>query len=320
MGATVKRLNVASIAAAGAAVAMLSACSGTPQNGSVALPQTSADAAVRKAPRPEPLTNGSLLYVSDYSKDSIEMLQRVQQRWTNVGAIKESVLDPLRAWVDTNHNLYVANGMGPVTEYDSSGKLIFEYDDAGSGRGVTTDRQGNVFVAGVDVAEYPQGVNSAFPCEMPNSEPNAIALDQKGDVFVSAFQHNGTGKIVEYVGGLVSSRCSATRLPIKFATVAAGIAVDKQGNLLATDPDRFGGEIDVIAPPYTSITRKIATGGPWPVSVSLNKANSRLYVSDSSLYVVKVINYSTGGILTTLGAAEGLTQPTSAVDGNNYVP
>ena len=314
-----KILTVAFTAVAGAAIVLLSACSGAPQGG-VGLPQTSAGDAMRQAPRPIPRANASFFYVADYSKDSIEILQRVQQRWTNVGAIKESVLDPLGVWVDKSQNLYVANGMGPVTEYDSSGKLIFEYDDAGSGKSVTTDKHGNVYVAGVDVSEYPQGVDSAFSCEMPNAEPRAIAVDQDGDVFVSAFQHDATGKIVEYVGGLVNSRCTATRLPIKFSTVALGIAVDKQGNLLATDPDRFGGTIDVIAPPYTSITRKISAGGPWPASVSLNKANTRLYVGDSSLNVVHVLNYSTEAILTTLGSAEGLTQPTAAVDGNNFVP
>ncbi|MGB8519844.1 MAG: hypothetical protein WCD38_06725 [Candidatus Tumulicola sp.] len=313
------RFTVASIAAASAAVAILTACSGGPQSGSTGLPQTTAGAAAR-VPRPEPQATGSFLYVADYSKGSIEILQRVHQRWLNAGAIKESVLEPRDAWVDKSHNLYVANGLGPVTEYDSSGKLIFGYESAGSGKAVTTDNHGNVFVVGVDVNEYPQGIDNAFSCEMPNAEPVAIAVDKDGNVFVGAFLGNGRGKIVEYVGGLVNSKCDSTRLPIPFSSAPHGIAIDKEGNLLATDPDRGVGDIDVIAPPYTSITRTISTGGPWPVSVSLNKANTRMYVSDSSLNMVHVMTYPAGAILTSLGPTEGLTQPDAAVDGNNFVP
>lgn len=314
-------LTVASIAASSVAVVMLSACSGAPQSGAVGLPQASADAAPKQAPRPVPHANASFLYVADYAKDSIEILQRVQQRWTNVGAIKEKVLDPIDVWVDKTQNLYVANGMGPVTEYDSSGKLIFEYDEAGSAKNVTTDKRGNVFVVGVDVSEYPQGVNDAFSCEIPNSIPRAIAVDKAGDVFVTTMQHDASGKILEYVGGFASSKCAATRLQIKFATAAGGIAVDNQGNLLVTDPDRRrGGNIEVIAPPYTSVTRTIGSGGFWPVDVSVNKANTRMYVTDSVSNKVYVLNYSTGAVLTALGSEVGLTQPEAAVDGNNFVP
>ncbi len=315
-----KILTVASIAAAGAAIVMLAACSGASQNGAVGLPQTSADAGARNAPRPEPLASGSFLYVADYSKDSIEILQRLHQRWTNVGAIKESVLDPLNVWVDRSQNLYVANGLGPVTEYDSSGKLIFEYDDAGSAKGVTTDKSGNVYVAGVDVSEYPQGVDNAFSCEMPNASPRSVAVDKDGDVFVAAFLGTGRGKIVEYVHGLYDSGCRATRLPIKFSTVPSGIAFDKEGNLLATDPAKGIGDVDVIAPPYASITRKLSAGVPFPRTVTINKANTRIYVSDSSVNVVQVLSYPAGAKLATLGSGENLTEPVSAVDSANYVP
>ncbi|MGA8535302.1 MAG: hypothetical protein WB615_14440 [Candidatus Tumulicola sp.] len=320
IGDTVRILTVASTAAASVAIAMLSACSGAPQNGSAGLPQTSTDGATRKAPRPVPLATESFLYVADYSKDSIEILQRVHQRWINVGAIKESVLDPLSVWVDRGQNLYVANGQGPVNEYDSSGKLIFEYESAGSAKGVTTDKSGNVYVAGVDVSEYPQGVDDAFSCEMPNAEPRSVAVDKDGDVFVGAFLHNGRGKIVEYVHGLIDSKCRATRLPINFGSVPDGIAFDKEGNLLATDPDKSVGDIDVIAPPYTSITQKINARVPWPVSVTLNKANTRVYVSDSSSDVVQVLSYPAGANVATLGSKENLTEPLSAVDSANYVP
>jgi DNA-binding beta-propeller fold protein YncE len=198
--------------------------------------------------------------------------------------------------------------------------LIFEYDFAGSGKAVTTDKAGNVYVAGVDVSEYPQGVNSAFSCEVPNAAPRSIAVDKDGDVFVGAFLSNARGKIVEYVHGLADSQCSATRLPIKFSSVPAGIAFDKNGNLLVTDPQSGGGDIDVIAPPYTSITGRINSRGPWPLAVALNRANTRLYVTDSSLNVVQVLSYPSGAPLTTLDDAQDLAQPTSAVDSANFVP
>jgi DNA-binding beta-propeller fold protein YncE len=315
----VRLLTVAFTAVAGAAIVLLSACSGASESNSGGLPQTSTDVA-RKAPRPVPLATGSFLYVADYSKDSIEILQRLHQRFTNVGQIKESVLDPLGVWVDRSQNLYVANGLGPVSEYDSSGKLIFEYESAGSGKNVTADKSGNVYVAGVDVNEYPQGIDTAFSCEMPNAAPRSVAVDKDGDVFVGASQHDAKGKIVEYVHGLVDSKCKPTRLPINFSSVPSGIAFDKEGNLLATDPDKGVGDIDVIAPPYTSITRKISARGPWPVSVTINKINTRIYVADSFLDVVHVLSYPAGASVATLGSDQNLSQPVSAVDRNNYVP
>jgi hypothetical protein len=320
IGDIVRILTVASTMTAAAAIVVLSACSSASQSSVAGLPQTSNYASTRAVSRTVPLATGSFLYVADYSKNSIEILQRMKREWTNVGAIKDGVLEPLSVWIDRRQNLYVANSLGPVNEYDSSGKLIFAYESAGSARGVTTDKSGNVYTAGVDVSEYPQGEDNALSCELPDIEPVSVAVDKDGDVFAGVFLHDAKGKIVEYVHGLAGSKCNATTLPIEFSSPAYGIAFDKQGNLLATDPDKGVGDIDVLAPPYTSITRRINAGSPWPVAVTINKTNSRVYVSDSSMKVVQVLTYPAGAKVATLGTGEKLSEPVSAADSANYVP
>ena len=303
--------HTAAILSAGAM--FLSACSGAAQSGSAGLPQTGV------TPRHMHSATGSFLYVTDYAKNSVEVLQHLDQVWSNVGSIKESVAQPLNDWVDQNQNLYVANGNGPVTEYDSSGKLIFTYGAAGPARGVTTDRAGNVYAAGVDVSEYPQGVDDPASCEIPKVEPRSIAVDKDGDVFVGLFLHTGRGRVAEYVHGLLDSRCRATRLPIKFRVPVYGIAIDKEGNLLVTDSAGRGvSVIDVIAPPYTSITRTLQAGLTWAASVSINQDNTRVYVSQSS--DIAILDYPAGARIATLGSGQNLTQPTSAAGSDNFVP
>ena len=310
-----KLINTALVAIAGAAIVALAACSDASRNSNLGLPQSA-------TPSQRAHSAGApLLYVADYAKDTIDIFQRISHRWTNVGQIKESVLDPLSVWVDTSDNLYVANGLGPVNEYDSSGKLIFSYESAGSARNVTTDREGNVYTAGTEVSEYPQGSDQAYSCESPAGRPGSVAVDKDGDVFVGTTDKRGVrGRIVEYVHGLLQSQCKGTRLPFGLPSVPYGLAIDQEGNLLATAPNRGAGDIDVIAPPYTSITSIINARGPWPVSLRINKANTEIYVADSSTYEVNVIAYPGGASKSALGDDEGLTQPVSAVSSANYIP
>ena len=308
--------TTASVAITGAVILMLPACSDAPHGSNAGLPQT---AAIARSAHP---ASGPLLYVADYATNSVDIFQRVAQRWTSVGHIKESVREPLGVWVDANANLYVANGDGPLTEYDSSGKLIFTYESAGFSRNVTTDRAGNVFTSGrTEVSEYPQGSDVAFSCESPNGNLGGIAVDKDGDVFVGTSNKSGVkGRILEYAHGLGPSNCQSTKLSIVLRTVPHGLAIDKEGNLLATATNAGSGDIDVIAPPYTSVTSTINARGPWPASVTINRTNTQIYVADTSTYQVSVIAYPGGASKSVLGEDEGLTQPVSAVSSINYVP
>lgn len=321
-----------------AAAILLSSCSSATQSGSAGLPATSIAPQVlglsgrdHRNAHPAQLPDGRVLYVSDYAQNAVEILKHQNQSWTNLGAITAGILTPDDTWVDKVGNLYVSNSTfgGNVTEYDPSGNLIFTYS---SGlvvpTGVTTDRLGNVYVVDGSgtVSEYPQGDNSAFSCSLPGesqfSESYGVAVDAGGDVFATLYYSN---QIVEYPKGLSRSNCSAAVLPVTIKG-ADGIAIDRQGNLVVTQFDPGSPAIDIIAPPYTSVTATLGTAWVRPANVTIDKGGTQANVVDEyqeipiPLSEVKIVNYPSGTTIATLGDAFGLADPQSAVDSRNYVP
>jgi hypothetical protein len=122
-----------------------------------------------------------------------------------------------------------------------------------------------------------------------------VAVDAKGDLFVAY----GGGSFEEFVGG------STTPTPLG-ATVgsAAGLILDKHGNLIADDQT---GSIDVIAPPYSS-AKVLVSGLSDPFHCALNKKETLLFNADSGSATVTVYKYPSGSLVTTLGNGNGITE------------
>jgi DNA-binding beta-propeller fold protein YncE len=128
------------------------------------------------------------------------------------------------------------------------------------------------------------------------------------------FENGGT--IVEYSGGLRG--CRATNLGIALQD-AGGLALDQRGNLIACD--QVAASVDVIAPPYTSISGTFGYGYVDPFHVTINKKNSLAYVTDPGTGTVNVFTYPEGQLAAALNSSsEGISTPYGAVDGQNYVP
>jgi hypothetical protein len=181
--------------------------------------------------------------------------------------------------------------------------------------GGTAPKHGNVFEAdyqGAFVNEYAQRKNVVLNSCSPGGGVESIAEDTHDNVFVA---YNGSsGKIVEYKGGLKG--CKATPLAPTF-TFVGGMVIDKNGTLLVCDQQ--GKAVDLIAKPYTSITGTLGNGFGTPFHISLNKANSRVFVTDVLNYDVRVVKYPSGDDVTSLGSGDGIQDPFSAVDGPNAV-
>ncbi len=183
---------------------------------------------------------------------------------------------------------------------------------------VSTDSKGNVYAANVGgyVTEYPQGSNSVInSCLQGASETEGVAIDKSGNVFVDYENLNANGAfIAEYKGGLNGCNSTVLGVPLKSS---GGMVLDKNNDLVACDEQAR--LVYVIAPPYNSITRRLSS--PYfgdPLHVTLSKNNETAFVADRA--AVYVFNYNTGSIIATLGSANGLSEPNSAVDGPNYVP
>jgi hypothetical protein len=221
--------------------------------------------------------------------------------------------------LDKQGNLYVANRFTPsVTEYAPKNLEApsFTYTAGMSfPTVVTSDRHGNLYEGDISsgLNEYFQGINYAvLSCPTPYAILG-IAVDSKGEVFAELATTYGPPFLVELPSGL--SNCSNGIALGAAPTAKGGIALDSNGNLLVAD----GANVDVIAPPYGSITRTIGSGFTGAVSVHLNKTNTRAFVTDASNRTVTVVSYPSGTNLTVLGSSNGLVSPVASVDALNAV-
>ncbi len=279
----------------------------------------------RRAARPGRPAAGTprTLYVDDWSIGAVELLKA--RTYVNLGGITSGINGPDGNWVDASGNLYVANYAGPnVTEYNSTGAPVFTYDTGMTDAvDVTTDGSGNVYEADYNypnfngfVNEYAQQSDTVAATCYPGGAVESVAVDRRGDVFVAYnnTQTNGAN-IVEYRHGLAG--CNGTVLPMTLA-FAGGMVVDKAGNLLVCD--QVGGVVDVIAAPYAVITSTLGSGFSDPLHVTVDRANNTAYVAEQGNSDVRVLSYPRGSNLATLGSANGLENPSGAVDSKNYVP
>ena len=262
---------------------------------------------------------GGRLFIDDGLRDAVEVLKN--GTWKNLGSITNGVYYPNANWVDRHGNLYVTNAYGStygISEFGPSGSLKFTYNDGVVyPLAVTTDGKGNVYEADqfTGVNEYHHRSNTVVAsCPQLGGGQRGIAVDAQGDVFASYSTGVTSGAIEEYIGGLAG--CSGTTLIA--LGVPGGIALDKDGNLLVCD--ETNSTIDVLNPPYSQISGYLGSTYDIPVEVTINKNNVKAYVTAWGLEEVDVLTYPAGKTIATLNSANGLEQPTGAVDGSNYVP
>lgn len=311
--------------AVSAAVFLLSACSGSAENGSAGLIPAGNG---RVTHRLHLTGTEHVLYVADYEAG---LLVFKYGTWQELGTISEGVSLPVAVWVDKLGNLYVGNaGASDVTEYDSSGNLIFTYsfpDHRYVPNGITTDRHGNVFATAYYDSVRALGTIEEFSQQSNNIEAQCsayawgIAVNRRGGVFATPYSNSSGTNLVLYPGGLDRYYCQYIAEPVNFGSpdygpASGAVGLDRQGNLLVG----VDGAIDVIAPPYTSITGTLGSGWGFPTSISLNKSGTRAIVTDVVAGSVTVLSYPSGSTIAKLSNLNGLIYPYSAVDSHNYVP
>lgn len=235
----------------------------------------------------------------------VRAVEILNSAYRHVATIGKGINGPTGAFYDAKGNLYVANVYGHnVTEYNTKKKLTFTYSAQLSGpTDVTVDVSGNVYVADWQtdgVVEYPQGSNSPiFSCGTGLSNEGIAVDEATGDVFVSATPGAG-GALLEYKGGL--SGCHATTLGVTLNDPPSGLQIDKKRDLVTDDSG--AGIIEIIAPPYTSVTSTIAAQDAS--SPALTKSNRLIFVVDAGYGVIYVDDYPSGRYVTTLNASYGI--------------
>jgi hypothetical protein len=309
------------------AVAILAGCGGS--QSPIAAPGTAGQGA---AHGPPPSTgNPKELAISEWTASpyfaAVAILNNV---FKPVRTITTGLTCPRGDWIDAHGTLYVADyckpRAGAVQEYPAgksapsftyTGTLMGVHPCLGDTINVTTDSADHVYAvddngnspcgAYLNVFEFPQHKNKPIAYCTPTtilSLGAGVAIDSTGDVFVSFNGPSSSGGYIdEYVGGLRG--CPATALGVTFTSVG-GLQVDKHDNLVVADTG--AGTVDIIAPPYSSITSAIP-GFSMPTNVALNKKQTELFVADHGTGVVDVLAYPSGAPITVLGASRGVTEP-----------
>jgi len=258
-------------------------------------------------------TTGGLAELNVADRGLNEVLE-FNKTYKSTGTISDS--GPDGDWIDAKGNLYVTNfsrGNVTVNEYNKADALIFTYSNGLTEPiAVTTDTKGNVIVANYlgyhgrvgTVVVYPQGNNTASVTCNTGLANEGVAVDSKGDLFVTGYSA-GSGEIIEYKGGL-TSQCFATTLAPTLSN-AAGIQVDKKDDLVVCDQPTA---VDVIPPPYTSISKTITvSGGSDYLHDALSGDNKLLFIADPNAAVVDVVDYPSGTLVKQLNSSDGLSSP-----------
>ncbi len=252
---------------------------------------------------PKELAVGSVGYVQ-----AVEILNSAYQ---HVATITKGIREPYGAFYDDQGNLYVANtytgylpGGRNVTEYNTKRRLTFTYSaHLYLPEGVTVDASGNVYVADFNgaVVEYPQRSNTPVASCTSGLANEGIARDEAtGDVFVVGELASGGSEIVEYKGG--PSGCKATTLGVALEGQASGLQIDKKHNLITGDFATAA--VDIIAPPYASITSTIAASSP--VNVALSHSDQLIFIDNHPPGDIVVDDYPSGKYVTTLSYSNGI--------------
>jgi NAD(P)-dependent dehydrogenase (short-subunit alcohol dehydrogenase family) len=175
------------------------------------------------------------------------------------------------------------------------------------------------------VNEYAQGSNAvAASCSLQAGDRLlGVAVNGRGGVFVTynSGGSSGSGGIYVFPRGLNGGpyACANALLPVRFVE-PFGIVFDKQGNLVVCDANPYAPAVDIVAPPYRSITGTLGSGWVDPAFVTIDRAGTQVYVSDLGVPDVQILTYPGGTNVATLGSANGLSVPVEAVDSKNYVP
>lgn len=263
------------------------------------------------------------LYVAEDDISAVKIFSNGNYR--ELGVITNGISFPNGLDMDQRSNLYVSNaGNGTVTEYAPGGTSPSFTYSAGMTvpQDVVVDRHGNVYEADNSgyVNQYFQGFNEvtqSCPAPAQYTYPTAVTVDASGDVFVSYYRFDGIGSgLYEYVGGL--KYCQSTYLSAMGSDNTHGLTIDSSNNLVASANSKNGG-IDIIAPPYSSVTRTIGSAG-YLYGLSLNRKNKLVFAA-SYVYggTILVYNYQTGQLVKTLGSPYGIVNAYSVVDAPNAI-
>ena len=95
------------------------------------------------------------------------------------------------------------------------------------------------------------------------------------------------------------------------------MVLDKKSNIVICD--QLAQQVDIIKPPYNSVSSTLGGGWSDPFHVTINKKNKQAYVADAGTGEVTVLSYPGGSTIATLGPGNNISDAYSAVDGQSFL-
>jgi hypothetical protein len=328
------RTSGSTLAGAGAAIALLAACSGggSPQLSPVSSPINGILGASRLAPaRARPLAAGwlapqaragkALLFVADQSNQRVVIFPQRGKNPAPIGDITDAIAGPDGLFVDRKGTLYACNfGNGTVTEY-AKGQTTHSttLTGAGSPKYVVVGRDGTVYVSNFNASSNGQVLEYAHGSTTPTTTidfktfPGGLALDKGNNLYVAYNDStNGDLEVLKFAPG--STQGTNLGIHVKFG-YAGGATIDKQGNLLIVD--QSVATVDVFPPGATQPSQQF-TGFALAYQIALDRRNNHLYVSDPFGPSVAEIAYPSGTPITSISnSLSGAFGVATSPDGSN---
>jgi sugar lactone lactonase YvrE len=239
---------------------------------------------------PPARTSKGLIYVSDYSKNVVQIYPASGSNQAPIGQITDGLSGPEGSFIDKKGDFFVSNVTNyTVTMYPKgSTTWSLRYTGLAYPTNVTVGPDGMVYIpdlTGDKVVEYRKGT-ARSKLTLAVNDPQGVALDAQNNLYVS-YNDTGGGHVNEYAPGSTTGKNLG--LPISFA---GGDAVDGSGNLLVADQGT--GAVYVFPPGATTPSQAISVGLEDPFRIAFDKQFKHLYVADPEVNALLVFDYPAG--------------------------
>jgi hypothetical protein len=239
----------------------------------------------------------ALIYWADFYNNTIDVFPAQGANPPLLGQITNGVSFPERLFVDAGLNLYATNvGNNTITAYRQHGKKPFLTISNGveGPTGLTVDAAGTVYCANTangTITEYAAGQTSpSLTIQMPQYfTPQYLAMDSSDNLYVAYSGGPKYSGVMEFPVGSTTGKDLG--LTIGYA---AALEVDKAGNIVIAD--MASNEIDVFPPGQTTPSKQIAVTAGTPFALSLDAAETDLYVTvqAGAGFIVQDVAYPNG--------------------------
>ena len=237
-----------------------------------------------------------LLFACSYLGDSVEVLRQKGHNQQPIREITAGIEGASALFTDRKENLYVANwDGGDITIYPRGSASPSEtLDGSFNPDSIAVGVDGTIYVANfgggfapASVAKYSKGQTTPKTILQfqSNKFPTGLALDSHANLFIAFERGASNGGVLE----IKSGKSKAENIGIQRLTGAAGLAIDKNDNLLVVNQDLVFGSgpskaaiyvyrpgqhlpLETILPPLNDLSRDF-------YNVALDLSNKEMWVS-----------------------------------------